>query len=295
MNSRKESASNWRIKEFVSNPLFDEKILLKKDSSFPRVSIVVLNYNGWRDTIECLESIQKISYLNYEVIVVDNGSTDCSIEMISEWARNNLINSEQLNSINNESTKSYSKDIREVRTLGKVNEKGQIFLVEAAKNKGFACGNNIGIRFALRNGSPDFVWLLNNDTIVLNNGIFYCLTKYFSQLKNIGVITPLVYNVDGGIQKSIARKSPNLVKDLLVYSNVGIFLNKIGLSRVIDSWYYVKISENLLNFIEVYAISGSCMFFSSDVLEKIELLDENTFLFYEEYIVAEKLRELGLH
>jgi len=260
-----------------------------------KFSIIILNYNGWRDTIECLESIQKLSYLNYEVIVVDNGSTDCSIEMISEWARNNLINPEQLNSINGESTKSYSKDIREVRSLGKVNEEGQIFLVEAAENKGFACGNNIGIRFALRNGSPDFVCLLNNDAIVLNKEIFHCLTKYFSQLKNIGVITPLVYNVNGEIQKSIARKSPSLVKDLLVYSNIGIFLNKIGLSRIIDSWYYVKISKNLLNPLEVYAISGACMFFSSDVIKKIGFLDENTFLYYEEYIVAEKLRELGLH
>jgi len=46
----------------------------------PRVSIIILNWNGWRDTIECLESLYRIDYPNYDVIVVDNSSTDDSIE-----------------------------------------------------------------------------------------------------------------------------------------------------------------------------------------------------------------------
>lgn len=48
--------------------------------NYPRVSIIILNWNGWRDTVECLESLYRITYPNYDVIVVDNGSKDESIQ-----------------------------------------------------------------------------------------------------------------------------------------------------------------------------------------------------------------------
>ena len=52
----------------------------------PKVSIIILNWNGWKDTVECLESLYQITYPNYDVIVVDNGSEDDSIEKIKEYA-----------------------------------------------------------------------------------------------------------------------------------------------------------------------------------------------------------------
>ena len=48
--------------------------------------IIILNYNGWQDTIECLESVLRNDYPNYQVIVVDNGSPDNSMEYIKAWA-----------------------------------------------------------------------------------------------------------------------------------------------------------------------------------------------------------------
>jgi glycosyltransferase involved in cell wall biosynthesis len=52
----------------------------------PKVYILILNWNGWKDTIECLESIFRNSYPNYQVVVIDNGSTNGSIEKIKAWA-----------------------------------------------------------------------------------------------------------------------------------------------------------------------------------------------------------------
>ena len=54
--------------------------------AMPRVSIIILNWNGWMNTIECLESIYQITYPNYDVIVVDNGSENDSVEKIKEYA-----------------------------------------------------------------------------------------------------------------------------------------------------------------------------------------------------------------
>ena len=59
-------------------------------ANYPRVAIIILNWNGWEDTIECLESLYQITYPNYDVIVVDNGSEDESIEKIKEYCEGEI-------------------------------------------------------------------------------------------------------------------------------------------------------------------------------------------------------------
>lgn len=92
----------------------------------PNVYVVVLNWNGWRDTIQCLNALAAVDYPNLHIVVVDNGSTDGSVEQIRR-------------------------------------AHPQTIVLETGKNLGFAGGNNPGIQYALRQNA-DFVWLLNNDT-----------------------------------------------------------------------------------------------------------------------------------
>ncbi len=54
--------------------------------SYPKVSIIILNWNGWKDTIECLESLYQITYPNYDVILVDNGSVDDTKQVVSQFS-----------------------------------------------------------------------------------------------------------------------------------------------------------------------------------------------------------------
>ena len=96
----------------------------------PLVSIIILNWNGLEDTIECLESLKKITYPNYEVIVADNGSTGNDAQVLEEKFGD------------------------------------YIHLIVNDRNYGFAGGNNIGMRYALGNSNSDYLLLLNNDTIV---------------------------------------------------------------------------------------------------------------------------------
>ena len=97
-------------------------------STSPKVVIVILNWNGKADTIECVASASAINYPNYEIVVVDNSSTDDSVGAI---------------------TKQYP----------------DIDLLQTGSNLGYAGGNNVGIRWALDHDA-DYVLLLNNDTIV---------------------------------------------------------------------------------------------------------------------------------
>lgn len=99
----------------------------------PRVSIIILNWNGWEDTVKCLESLSQITYPNYEVIVVDNGSKGDDADILAE------------------------------------KYKGYIKLIRNKENLGFAEGNNVAIREVIKEGKSNYILTLNNDTTVEPN------------------------------------------------------------------------------------------------------------------------------
>lgn len=94
----------------------------------PRVAIIVVNWNRRDDTLECLDSLTKVHYSNYRVIMVDNGSTDGSAEAVRQRFQN-------------------------------------VVIIEAGENLRFAGGNNLGLKDVLAEGD-DYCLLLNNDTTV---------------------------------------------------------------------------------------------------------------------------------
>ncbi len=94
----------------------------------PFVWILILNFNGAKDTLECLESLKKIKYKNYKILIVDNGSTDDSFLIIQ-------------NNIQNE------------------------VLIQSGENLGYTGGINFGLRY-LKNKKHDYILILNNDTLV---------------------------------------------------------------------------------------------------------------------------------
>lgn len=124
------------------------------------VAIIILNWNGWKDTIECLKSLNNLNYKNYEVIVVDNGSTDNSVEKIKEYIEN----------------------------------KPKFKLIANEKNLGFAGGNNIGIRYALNN-EFEYILLLNNDTVVDEN-FLKPMVELLESSDDIGFVGPKTYFYD---------------------------------------------------------------------------------------------------
>lgn len=101
--------------------------------SKPLVEIIIVNYNNAPDTIECIRSLKKITYENYHIIIVDNGSSDSSVELLLE-----------------------EKSIEEFE------------LICLSENRGFSAGNNVGIKYAMEN-KAEYVLFLNNDTLVQAN------------------------------------------------------------------------------------------------------------------------------
>jgi GT2 family glycosyltransferase len=137
----------------------------------PRVLSVILNTNHRQDTLECLASLAANTYLNHRAIVLDNASTDGSVEAI----------------------RAAFPDVR---------------LIALDKNLGYAGNNNVGIAAALAEGA-DWVFVLNEDT-VLAPDCLQALLHAAGQDSRVGIVGPMVYHHDepGVIQSAGGRLSP---------------------------------------------------------------------------------------
>jgi GT2 family glycosyltransferase len=201
-----------------------------KSAQKPSVYIIVLNWNGWRDTIECVHSLKKLGYPNYHILVIDNASTDESINKIQ-------------------------------------NEFRDINILQMDKNKGYAGGNNAGIRYALAHGA-DYIWILNNDTVVDSNAL-WPLVKKMEENPTIGLC--------GSLLKDYHH--PNQIQALggcRYYKWIGIS-HAFVLQKQLRGEYDIEYIERSLDY-----ISGSSMFVSRAFVNSIGLMNDKYFLYYEE-------------
>ncbi len=157
-----------------------------------KVAILILNWNGWKDTIECLESVLNLSYPNYQTVVLDNGSTDESPEKIKAWCRDSLHIVEY-----DKKTAEKGGRPKDEAKLSEWPPNRRLVLIHSEENAGFAEGNNIAIKYALRCVEPaDYVFLLNNDTWIDKD----CLTHSVavSKERNASVVTCVVKDAETG-------------------------------------------------------------------------------------------------
>jgi GT2 family glycosyltransferase len=118
-------------------------------------TVVVLNWNDWSDTIQCLANLRRHNAARYSVVVLDNGSTDGSVSHIIRWASQEIGPSSDIRvPYGDEGT------IARILTIGK---EQTLTLLAGRENLGFCGGCNVAIRFAIRNRSASYVYLLNND------------------------------------------------------------------------------------------------------------------------------------
>lgn len=115
----------------------------------PLIYIILVNYKSTEDTIECINSLQKVTYKNFKIVVIENGSQDDSYERLLELFPQNII-------------------------------------IKSNENLGFAGGNNIGIDYALKNDG-EYILLLNNDTIVKSDFLENMLAG-FNLCSEVGIV-----------------------------------------------------------------------------------------------------------
>lgn len=124
----------------------------------PKVFIVILNWNGVEDTIECINSVKKISYPNYEIVIVDNASSGRDVETLKQKYGNS------------------------------------VHILENDRNYGYWKGLIIGMKFALEK-SADYVLTLENDAVVKPNFLDR-LVGVAEKHSEIGMLVPTVYSYE---------------------------------------------------------------------------------------------------
>jgi len=125
----------------------------KQSSNVPLVAVIILSYNAKEELRESIRSVLSSSYKNLDVIIVDNNSTDGSVEMVSK-------------------------------------EFPEVHIIKSQENLGFGGGNNIGMRSAVKLGA-DFMFFLNDDAVVDKDAIRY-LVDYLNLNQKAAIAVPLI-------------------------------------------------------------------------------------------------------
>lgn len=200
-----------------------------KDLVLSRIAIILVNYNGYKDTIECLKSINELNFSNCFTYVVDNGSTDDSYAVLENYRKEHKLES--------------------------------VTIVKSEDNLGFAGGNNVGIKIALQE-CADYILMLNNDTIVTPE----FLKSLVSAADEKTIVTPrIMYWKD---------------KDLIWYAGgrLSFRLGRAWHNRI-HKKYDASIDDKNS---QVTFISGCCMLIHKSIFQKVGLLKEEFFLYYED-------------
>lgn len=197
--------------------------------------IILVNYNGYKDTLNCIKSI-KDKDLDNNIIVVDNNSTDNSIEHL-----------EKIDGIT---------------------------FIKSKKNLGFSGGNNLGINYAIKKGAK-YIMLLNNDTEIETNSITI-MKKTLEENNLLGIVGSRIMYYDN--------------KKIINYCGGNINWNR---GTTIHQNYKKEFDDKIEKFFYTEFVTGCSMMIKREVFEKIGLLPEEYFMYYEDVDFCVKVKEVG--
>lgn len=224
-----------------------------------KIFIIILNWNRANDTIECLKSVSKLRIMNYDlsILVVDNASSDNSVEKIQKLKFKNQYGNLKFKIIKN------------------------------SENLGFAAGNNVGIKYALKH-KADYVIVLNNDTIVHKDLLIH-LIKAVKKYPDFGAASPKIYFEKGYEYHKNRYRKGDLGKVIWYAGGEIDWKNVYGKTRgvdEVDKGQYERTEET--DF-----ATGTCIFLSRKVLETVGLFDEKYFMYYEDTDLSQRIKTRG--
>ncbi|ACN98613.1 glycosyl transferase, family 2 [Sulfurihydrogenibium azorense Az-Fu1] len=139
-----------------------------------KVVLLTLNWNNWEDSKNFLDSVFFLDYKNYDIIFIDNGSNDNSVDSLISFLTNKNLN---------------YKIIDENNTIENIGENSRFYIIKNDENLGYTGGFNKGLEFILNNARDyEFIWILNNDTILNKSSLGNLVKCYYEAIsKNIKV------------------------------------------------------------------------------------------------------------
>ena len=161
----------------------------------PNVLTIIINYNQWELTTACLASLSNVESIQNTVIVIDNGSTNNSVNQLLQWNYGPLPSSLTISNQLLPFIKSRPK-----HRLQSIDHTGQktlpigSYLIESKQNLGFSGGNNLAFDY-INPSTFNYIWFLNNDTIVAPTAILEKI-KHFESNASLGIVAPILYQMN---------------------------------------------------------------------------------------------------
>ncbi len=183
----------------------------------PLVCVVIVTWNNENDIVECLNSLMSQDYNNYKVIIVDNFSQDNTVNLLSSYL-------------------------------------SKIEILPQLKNLYLVKGNNIGIKYALKEHSPKYLMVLNPDTKVDSN-LLSELVKVAESDAKIGAVGPKV--------KFYKNKNEGLI------NSAGLFFD--GFNQAYDIGFLEKDQGQFDKVNQVFGVTGACILYRAEMLRQIGL------------------------
>jgi len=249
-----------------------------------QVYIIILNYNNWQDTILCAESILRETHVDYRLVIVDNASQDGSSSYLEAWARGELeawippkhpLRSLSLPPVQKPLDYTHCNEATSIRKP----PSGKVVIIDADKNGGYSAGNNIGIRYARARNDFDYIWILNNDTVVAKGTLTKLLACAADKPERYGIFgtTLLYYDKPDTIQAFGARFYPALAiqKHLLAHTPY-------------DPQKLHTFDQSKIGY-----VVGASMLFTRKCINYLEEMPEEYFIYFEEIDIATKCRRGG--
>lgn len=255
-----------------------------KNESLGATALIILNYNNYEDTINCIESVEHYNTAKVKIIVVDNGSTRKEAaaklgQYMEQRYQNNFLHLDD-------------------QSLGE-STKSNITLpyatyIESATNDGYACGNNKGLNLTECDNEIEYVMILNNDVLFVQDIIPEIRSQY-CLLADVAILSPILYKRNmKGLDLNCARLNTSLKTELMNnffrYVYEALHKQKTYMKRC----YLINEEDKLPQLLKIELPSGSCMFIRKALFSSIGFFDPNTFLYYEENILHKKIEKIGM-
>jgi len=216
------------------------------------LGIIILNYQTWELSLRCMQSIETNAEAGvYKIYLVDNASPKAMPEDVKQYIE---MHAEE------------------------------VCYIQAENNRGYAAGNNIGIKKALADGCQYLV-ITNND-IVFTSGVFQGFKMGFQKHPDAGIIGPKVLAEEGSIQNSRCSVKTGMKEMFCIYTLAKFFCKK--------AWrQYFCLKQDPDKEAYVYHVSGCCFAMTAECARQITPLDEGTMLYYEEPIIGIRMEQAG--
>ena len=240
------------------------------------VAIIILNYNNYRDTINCIESIEKYNTANVKYIVVDNASPNKDVPKL----------------LHNYFREHYKEDYIRIKSIVKLADLPYMTFIECDKNEGYARGNNVALHFVEDIKEIDKILILNND-ILFYEDIIPKLISQYDTINDVAILSPVLYKKNGvEIDRNCARRNISVLQ--IIFRNFMRYVYLFFDKKINYESLYISIDKTLNTILPIELPSGSCMMIDKKLFNKLEYFDPNTFLYFEENILFCKVKRIGL-